>query len=223
VIKRKHLISTAIGVVALAALSGGVLSATNDHRGGGGGSDLRERASEILGIDAEDLADAFSQARTELSDEAMAEQLAALVADGTITQEQADEVIAWQDAKPAVLDEIGPADGGHRGGPMGEESRLTALVADGTITQEQADEIAAWRYARPDVVDELKPERENGRRGRHGRGHGRGGHGNGGDGRFGGEFGGRFSPGEGGRFQLEIPGVDGSLQFEIPEAPEPNA
>jgi hypothetical protein len=94
-IKRKHLISTAIGMGALAALSGGALAATNDHRGDGG-SDLRTRVSEILGIDADELCDAMSQGgRAELKDEAMAERLAALVADGTITQEQADEVVAW--------------------------------------------------------------------------------------------------------------------------------
>ena len=65
-IKGKHLISTAIGVVALAALSGGALAATNDHRGDGG-SDLRTRVSEILGIDADEISDAMSQAagRTE--------------------------------------------------------------------------------------------------------------------------------------------------------------
>ena len=73
VIKRKHLISTAIGVVALAALSGGALAATNDHRGEGA-SDLRSRVSEILGIDADELGDAFSEARSELKDEAMAER-----------------------------------------------------------------------------------------------------------------------------------------------------
>ena len=212
-IKRKHLISTAIGVVALAALSGGALAATNDHRGDGA-TDLRTRVSEILGIDADELGDAFSQARTELKDEAVAERLAALVADGTITQEQADEVVAWQDSKPAILDELGHAGRGHRGGPMDQESRLDALVTDGTITQEQADAIAAWYDARPDVVEELKPDRENGRRGHHRRGPGRGSFG---------RFGGGFSPGEGSRFQIEIPGFEGGQIFEVPVPPEPNA
>ena len=213
-IKRKHLISTAIGVVALAALSGGALAATNGHRGEDA-ADVRTRVSEILGIDADELGDAFSQARSELKDEAIAERLAALVADGTITQEQADEIIAWQDSKPAVLDELGHAVGGHRSGPMDEESRLAALVANGTITQEQADEIAAWHDARPDVVEELRPDRQDGRRGHQRRGHGRGGHANVGGSRFGGDF--------GGRFQIEIPGVDGPQLFEIPVPPESNA
>ena len=73
--------------------------------------------------------------------------MAALVADGTITQEQADEVVAWQDSKPTILDELGHASRGHRDGPIDEESRLEVLVADGTITQEQANEIAAWHDA----------------------------------------------------------------------------
>ena len=102
----------------------------------------------------------------------MAERLAALVADGTITQEQADEVVAWQDSKPAILNELGHASRGHRPGPIDEESRLEVLVADGTITQEQANEITAWHDAPPDVVDELKPDREDGRRGHQRRGHG---------------------------------------------------
>jgi len=105
-IKRKQLLSTAIGVVALAALSGGALASTNDHRGDGG-SGLRTRASEILGIDADELSDALSQTRSELKYETMAERLTALVADGTIMQEQANEVVAWQDSKPAILDEPG--------------------------------------------------------------------------------------------------------------------
>ena len=212
-IKRKHLISTAIGVVALAALSGGALAATNDDHDDGG-SDLRTRVSEILGIDADEISDAMSQARAELKDEAMAERLAALVADGTITQEQADEIVAWQDSKPAMLDELGHASRGHRGGPIDEESRLEVLVADGTITQEEANEIAAWHDARTDVIDEFKPDRGGGRRGHQRRGHGRGGHG---------RFGGGFNPGESGRFQIEIPRFEANQIFEVPVPPEPNA
>ena len=140
--------------------------------------------------------------------------MAALVADGTITQEQADEVVAWQDSKPAILDELGRAGRGHRGGSMDQISKLNALVADGTITQEQADEIAAWYEARPAVVEELKPDRENGRRGHNRRGPGTGGFG---------RFGGGFSPGEGGRFQIEMPGFEGGQIFEVPVPPEPNA
>ncbi len=219
--------STAIAVAGVAVLSGGVLAATNGHRGGPA-DEVIDKVAEILEIDSEELGEALAQARTEVAGEQRDERLDQLVVDGVLTQEQVDEIKAWQAARPAVLDEVGPHGGRHAGyGPASDE-RLAQLVEDGTITQEQADEIKAWHDARPDALSEIKAEiRPNSGHsfGRHHRGgsefkgHFRGSF----EGEFEGQFRGRFQGGFGGfgqrfgeRFNLEVPGVEGGLELIIP-------
>ena len=209
--------STAIAVAGVAVISGGVLAATNGHVGGPADG-VVDRMAEILEVDSDDLSDALSQARSEASEEKRAERLSQLLEDGTLTQEQVDEINAWLDARPAVLDEIG-LHGGHgfKGHGPASDDRLAQLVEDGTLNQEQADEIKAWHDARPDALSELR----SGHGGHSGR-HGRGGHGFGGqfkgsfdgdiEGRFRSSFGQRF----GERFNLEVPGVGQGIELFIP-------
>jgi hypothetical protein len=58
--------------------------------------DMQARVAKILGIDQTKLAAAFKQAQAELQ----AEMLAKLVKEGKITQQQADQLKAWEAAKP---------------------------------------------------------------------------------------------------------------------------
>jgi hypothetical protein len=53
-------------------------------------------------IDAQALQEAFSQAQSEMQDEAMDTYLQSLVDEGKITQEQADQYKAWLEARPDV-------------------------------------------------------------------------------------------------------------------------
>jgi len=61
---------------------------------------LLERVADILEIDQEDLIDAFKQAKQEMKEEAFINRLNQAVAEGRITQEQADEIIEWWELRP---------------------------------------------------------------------------------------------------------------------------
>ena len=65
--------------------------------------DLLERVADILEIDQEALINAFKQEQQEMKDEAFINRLNQAVAEGRITQEQADEIIGWWELKPEVI------------------------------------------------------------------------------------------------------------------------
>ena len=65
-----------------------------------GENGLLERVAEILGIDEEDLLNAFKQARQEMREDAFISRLDKAVEEGLITQEQADEILAWWLQRP---------------------------------------------------------------------------------------------------------------------------
>ena len=62
-----------------------------------------ERVADILEIDEEDLINAFKQARQEMCEEAFIDRVNEAVAEGLITQEQADETIEWWGQKPEAM------------------------------------------------------------------------------------------------------------------------
>ncbi len=207
--------STAIAVAGVAVLSGGVLAATNGHRGGPN-DEVFVKVAETLGVDADELGEALAQARTEVAQEKRDARLDQLVEDGVLTQEQVDEIKAWQAERPAALDDLGHA--GGRIGPANED-RLAQLVEDGTLTQEEADEILAWHNDRPDALSEVRPNR-----GRHSGRHQGGGHGPRGqfrgsfEGEFEGQFRGSFGSPFGERFNFEVPGIEGGLELIVPSS-----
>ncbi|HIE16817.1 MAG TPA: hypothetical protein EYP71_01315 [Dehalococcoidia bacterium] len=63
---------------------------------------LAARVAEILGINKQELEDAFKQAQTALREEALDARLRELVNEGLWTQQQADEYKAWIKARPDV-------------------------------------------------------------------------------------------------------------------------
>jgi len=93
-----------IGVAIALALAGSAVLAF-----GGGNNERRaevfERAAEILGIEPAQLEDAHNQARRELEDEKLEAIVQKLVDSETITQENADSLTAWVQARPDVADE----------------------------------------------------------------------------------------------------------------------
>lgn len=146
-------------VVLLLCATVGVVMAKDGANPPGPSQDILARVAQILGIDEQKLTDAFKQAQ----DESEAQRLANLVEEGKITQEQADQLKAWEAAKPdpsadqqkfdewikarpntPALEQPGP--GAH---PITDEM-LAKLVKGGKITQEQADQFKAWEAARPD-------------------------------------------------------------------------
>jgi len=65
-----------------------------------GENGLLGRVAEILGIDEEDLTAAFTQARQEMSEAAFIDRVNEAVAEGLITQEQADAITGWWQQRP---------------------------------------------------------------------------------------------------------------------------
>lgn len=182
-----------VGVVSLAGVGFASAHGPGDNNGEVR-DEIQSRVAEILDIDAADLGDALQQAREEHRTTEMDARLDQAVVDGTITQEEADEIRAWLDDRPEVFEELKGAGGQHGprhdSGGGGLEIRLAELVEDGTITQAEADEVLAWSADRPEAMSEIRPDRGE-RQGRRGRGHDRG---------------------QGRRFELRVaPGADGEI------------
>ena len=99
---------------------------------------LLARVAQILNIDVQKLKDAFQQALAEMRTERQNEGLQNLIDNGKLTQEQADQLKAWLDSRPADIPRVGP-------------QGLDQLLKDGKITQEQYDAYQVWLKAKPDV------------------------------------------------------------------------
>ena len=180
------LVGTAVTVLAAVGVFAGVIAAQSNDDDGGRHSFV-ERVASILGIDSESVESAFKQAKEELHTERVDAKFAELVESGTLTQEEADAIKAWQDAKPEIEFNFGDKDGdgkrgwgrrgfGKGGGMLfGSEEKLDYLVEQGVITQADADSLTAWWDSRPEALDDLMGDRD-GERGKHGKhGHGKSG------------------------------------------------
>ncbi len=66
---------------------------------------LLARVAEILDIPEDDLVNAFNQARQEMREEAYLSFLDKAVAEGLLTQEEADEIEEWWQQKPEALEQ----------------------------------------------------------------------------------------------------------------------
>jgi len=101
--RRKRWIVTALvaGLVMIAATGGAVLA--GGAGGGAPGEGILSRVAAILGIEEQQVRDAFEQAATEVRDEQLQSKLDGLVESGRLTQEQADEYLEWQQTKPDGL------------------------------------------------------------------------------------------------------------------------
>ena len=108
------------------------------------GQKFLARVAQILNIDQQKLTDAVRQARTELRGEVLDNRIDKWLADGKLTQDQANQVRAWLDARPAV--------------PMAGAKAMEKLLKDGKITQAQYDAYKAWLDQRP-KIDWPKPQK----------------------------------------------------------------
>ena len=117
--KKVVIIPVLIALVLVGTIAGVALA--DDGSDTPTGDTLLARVAAILGIDQTTVEEAFAHAQQEMRTEAMTNRLQEMVTEGTITQEQADEFQTWWNAKPDVLDQLGPRFGGfgrgfHRGG-----------------------------------------------------------------------------------------------------------
>ena len=118
--KLKIIIPAAIAVVAVAVMSFSVALAQENENGDSNASKLAAKVAEILGLDTSEVDEAIKQAPRELTDEAVQNNLNALVEKGGLTQAQADEYFDWIQSKPENIPAIGKQFsekmGRHKGG-----------------------------------------------------------------------------------------------------------
>jgi hypothetical protein len=107
---KKLIIVTLLAAVVLTGSLGGIALANgeDDNQPEARYGALLDRVCEIyqqntgVAIEPEALEDAFAQARSEERTEFMRNHLQGLVEQGEITQQQADEFLQWQQARPDV-------------------------------------------------------------------------------------------------------------------------
>jgi hypothetical protein len=114
------------------------------------------RVAQILGISQQKLTDAFKQAQTEFE----AQRIAKLVQEGKITQQQADQLKAWESARPDPKTDQQKIEAWMKVRPKiaaleppakpNVDEMLAKLVKDGKITQAQDDQFKAWEAGKPD-------------------------------------------------------------------------
>ena len=129
-----------------------------ERRGGDGDANAKSailaRVAEIVGVTPEALEAAFRTAHNEAQTAGFTERVNGLVADGSLTQEQADAATEWFAARPEAAGPVAyyiarRADSGRVAG------KLERMVAAGYLTQEQSDAIVAWQAQRPEGLPEL--------------------------------------------------------------------
>lgn len=109
----------AVLILVTGILAGAAYAQTPTPTDADSGKTLLGRVAAILGIEQQEVEDAFAQARKEMRSEAQKARLDKLVEQGRITQEQADDYQTWLESRPDVpanLD-IMP---GKRLGPRGQ-------------------------------------------------------------------------------------------------------
>ena len=74
------------------------------------------KVADKLGLDKDTVATAMQEARQEMMQEALSKRLQQAVTDGRITQDEADQILAWMQNRPAALDNLGGFGLGHEGG-----------------------------------------------------------------------------------------------------------
>ncbi len=121
--KRLIIISSVVSaVIVLMGLVGGTVFAATPTTPATGTavnpqSVFAAKVAGLLGKTQAEVEAAFTQAQKEMKADAQAKMLAKLVADGKMTQEQANQYKTWLDSKPNVPGLAGPQ--GSRGGMMG--------------------------------------------------------------------------------------------------------
>ena len=128
------------------------------RHGHGDSSALMARVAEILGIEQATLESAFATALDEQAETRFDAKVAALVADETLTQEQADAATGWFEERPELSGPIA-----IRLAATSDSDKvdgfLAKLVEKEKLTQDEADALSAWHDDRPDSLPEHKGKR----------------------------------------------------------------
>jgi len=118
---KKFIIAGMLAAVLLFGSIGGIALAGDNDEGTGGAESggFLDKVCAIYAektgvtIDQDALQESFAEARREMQIEALNDRLQSLVEQGQITQEQADEYLEWEQARPDFP--FGFGFGGHHG------------------------------------------------------------------------------------------------------------
>ena len=110
---KKFILIALLAVIVLVGSTVGVVFAQTGNGDESQPKALLGRVAEILDIDQQKLEDAFTQARSEMRDEALDSRLQNLVDQGKITQDEATQYKEWWQSRPAMQL---PRPFGHFGG-----------------------------------------------------------------------------------------------------------
>jgi len=97
---KKFIVTALLAVVVLVGSIGGVVFAQTENGDDSQPKTLLARVAEKLGINQQELEDAFAEAQSEMRDEALDSRLQKLVDEGKIDPDQAVQYKAWLQAKP---------------------------------------------------------------------------------------------------------------------------
>ena len=128
--KKKIILSVLLTTAAIIGITTGIVFAQDENEDAAQPETrceaLLERVCEIyegntgVAIESEALKDAFAEAQGEMMAEAMNNRLDKLVEEGRITQEEADQIKEWREARPEVsLPGVGQFGGREFGGRFG--------------------------------------------------------------------------------------------------------
>ncbi len=133
---KKVIIVAVLGALVLAGSIGGVVYAQTGNSTSGNatsGNPLLAKVAKILGTDQQKVESAFAQAQNETRTEALDNRLKDLVAQGKITQAQADQYKKWLQSRPDMTQ-------------YGQQLKDWQAARPGI-----PPELKAWEEARPDV------------------------------------------------------------------------
>ncbi len=100
--RKKIIIIGLLATVLLVGSIGGVVFAQTENGDDSQPKTLLARVAEILGIDQQNVEDAFAQAQSEMRDEALDSYLQKLIDEGKITEEEAAQYKTWLQARPDI-------------------------------------------------------------------------------------------------------------------------
>jgi len=106
----------------MTAMGGTVLAGSSDDDGGS--QSFFSRIADKLGLTEDEVNEAAIEAQQEMREEAQQERLVEAVEDGVLTQEEANEIQVWWDARPEVLGDPEVRQALHPKGGHGKHSRF---------------------------------------------------------------------------------------------------
>ena len=115
--KKFILLAVLAAVILVGSIAGVVYAQDDEEEDVSPRAVLLEKVADRLGIDVQQLEDAFNEAVAEMRDEAQVRWLEKAVEEGLITAEEAQEYSEWWAARPDVEFGLGDRGVGGFGGP----------------------------------------------------------------------------------------------------------